>query len=49
MSLVIKSVESHDAGDYKISAVNDLGEDFDTVHLTVKGMSELVAYLGCSV
>lgn len=42
MSLVIKSVESHDAGDYKISAVNDLGQDFDTVHLTVKGMSGFV-------
>ncbi|XP_046661147.1 obscurin-like isoform X1 [Homalodisca vitripennis] len=36
MSLVIKNVQSEDAGDYKIQAVNDLGEDTDVVHLTVK-------------
>uniref|UniRef100_A0A1B6FN80 Obscurin n=1 Tax=Cuerna arida TaxID=1464854 RepID=A0A1B6FN80_9HEMI len=36
MSLVIKNVQSEDAGDYKIKAVNDLGEDTDVVHLTVK-------------
>lgn len=37
MSLVIKNVQAEDAGDYKITAANDLGEDFDTVHLMVKG------------
>lgn len=37
MSLVIKNLQSEDAGDYKIKAINDLGEDVETVHLTVKG------------
>ncbi|XP_054277504.1 obscurin-like isoform X6 [Macrosteles quadrilineatus] len=36
MSLVIKNVEASDAGDYKITASNELGEDHDTVHLMVK-------------
>lgn len=36
MSLVIKGVQPEDAGDYTITAVNELGEDKTTVKLLVK-------------
>lgn len=45
MSLVIKNVEASDAGDYKITASNELGEDHDTVHLMVKG----ILRYGCGI
>lgn len=37
MSLVIKNVETCDAGKYKISAENELGMDEAEVSLTLKG------------
>lgn len=37
MSLVIKSVNTEDAGEYTIEAVNELGQDTASINLTVKG------------
>ncbi|XP_075215545.1 obscurin isoform X4 [Lycorma delicatula] len=36
MSLVIKGVTPDDAGEYHVKASNDLGDDSDVIHLTVK-------------
>ncbi|XP_030557678.1 obscurin isoform X1 [Drosophila novamexicana] len=36
MSLVIKSVNTEDAGEYTIEAVNELGQDTASINLTVK-------------
>lgn len=38
MSLVIKNVESADAGKYTVSAENELGEDTAEMTLSVKGI-----------
>lgn len=37
MSLVIKNVDSSDAGKYQVSAENELGGDTAEVSLSVKG------------
>ncbi|XP_037298652.1 obscurin-like [Manduca sexta] len=36
LSLVIKNVTSADAGEYHVTASNDLGEDTSTLHLVIK-------------
>lgn len=36
MSLVIKNVTAADAGEYLVTASNELGEDSTTMHLVVK-------------
>lgn len=37
MSLVIKSINTEDAGEYTIEAVNELGQDTSSINLTVQG------------
>lgn len=36
MSLVIKNVTAADAGEYEVTASNELGEDTTVMHLLVK-------------
>jgi len=37
MSLVIKNVDTVDAGEYTIEAINELGQDEASISLVVKG------------
>ena len=41
MSLVIKNVTQADAGDYHVTASNELGEDTTTLHLVVKAAHKI--------
>ncbi|XP_075991750.1 obscurin isoform X3 [Anticarsia gemmatalis] len=41
MSLVIKNATQADAGDYQVTATNELGEDTTTMHLVVKAAPKI--------
>lgn len=41
MSLVIKNATQADAGDYHITATNELGEDSTTMHLVIKAAPKI--------
>lgn len=41
MSLVIKNVSQADAGEYQVTASNELGEDTTTMHLIVKAAPKI--------
>lgn len=45
ISLVIKDVQSEDAGKYIITAENELGSDTGEMNLTVKGMPLILQLL----
>lgn len=41
MSLVIKNATQADAGDYQVTATNELGEDSTTMHLIIKAAPKI--------